>query len=138
MTERTLVICKPDAVERGLVGEIVGRFERRGFRLVAGELRTVDDALADQHYAEHLERDFYPKLKAFITRGPVFAFVLEGPEGTAAVVRHMMGKTNAAGAEPGTVRGDLGLDGTENLIHGSDSPESAAREIALWFPASLA
>ena len=134
MSNRTLVICKPDAVERGLVGEILGRFERRGFRIVAAELRQVDGALASEHYAEHLGKDFYPQLLEFITRSPVFAFVLEGPAGSWEVVRHMMGKTNSLVAEPGTVRGDLSLDGRENLIHGSDGPESAMREIALWFP----
>ncbi len=134
MSERTLVLCKPDAVRRGVIGEILGRFERRGFVLLAGELRTVDGDLADRHYAEHLERDFYPGLKAFITGGPVFAFVLEGPDGTIAAVREMMGKTNSIVAAPGTIRGDFGIDGRENLIHGSDGPESAAREIALWFP----
>jgi len=134
MSNRTLVICKPDAVERGLMGEILGRFERRGFRVVAASLRTVDSDLAAAHYAEHAGKDFYPPLLEFITRSPVFAVVLEGPADTWQIVRHMMGKTNSAIAEPGTIRGDLSTDGRENLIHGSDGPESAEQEIALWFP----
>ncbi len=136
MSNRTLVICKPDAVERGLVGEILSRFERRGFRIVAASLRTVDPDLAAAHYAEHVGKDFYPALLDFITRSPVFAAVLEGPADTWQLVRHMMGKTNSAIAEPGTIRGDLATSGRENLIHGSDGPESAEREIALWFPNS--
>ncbi len=133
-TERTLVICKPDAVERGLVGEIIGRLERRGLRLVRAELRQVDNEVAASHYGEHIGKPFYDTLIAHITRGPVLLAVVEGPEGTWQVVRTMMGATNPAQAAPGTVRGDLALSMTENLIHGSDSAESARREIALFFP----
>lgn len=132
--DRTLVICKPDAVERGLVGEIVSRFERRGLRLVAMDQRVVDEATAAEHYAEHKDKPFYGELIAFITRGPVVAIVVEGPEDTWQVVRTMMGATNPREAAPGTIRGDLGILFTENLIHGSDSQESADREVALWFP----
>jgi len=133
-TERTLVICKPDAVERGLVGEIIGRLERRGLRLVRAELRQVDTETAGSHYGEHVGKPFYDSLIAHITRGPVLLMVVEGPEGTWQVVRTMMGATNPAAAAPGTVRGDLALSMTENLIHGSDSAESARREIGLFFP----
>src|SRR5262245_21532116 len=132
--DRTLVLCKPDAVERGLVGEIVGRFERKGLTLVAAELRTVDKDTAEAHYAEHLEKPFFPELLAFITRSPVVALVIEGPEETYKVVRGLMGATNPREAAPGTIRGDLAVEVTENLVHGSDSPESAQREIAIWFP----
>jgi len=132
--DRTLVICKPDAVERGLVGEIISRFERRGLRIVAMELRRVEQATAAAHYAEHADKPFYGELIEFITRGPVVVLVVEGPEETWRVVRTMMGATNPREAAPGTIRGDLGILFTENLIHGSDSAESAAREIALWFP----
>jgi nucleoside-diphosphate kinase len=131
---RTLVICKPDAVERGLVGEIVGRFERRAMKIVAMDLRQVDDDLAARHYAEHHGKPFYPDLIEFITRGPVVAVVVEGPEDTWQIVRTMMGVTNSAEAAPGTIRGDLSVLFTENLIHGSDSAESAQREISIWFP----
>jgi nucleoside-diphosphate kinase len=133
--DRTLVICKPDAVERGLVGEIVGRFERRGMSIAAMDLRVVDGDTAAKHYEEHHGKPFYPDLISFITRGPVVALVVEGPEDTWQIVRTMMGVTNSAEAAPGTIRGDLSVLFTENLIHGSDSAESAAREIALWFPA---
>lgn len=133
--DRTLVICKPDAVERGLVGEIVGRFERRGMSIAAMDLRVVDGGTAAQHYQEHDGKPFYPDLISFITRGPVVALVVEGPEDTWQIVRTMMGVTNSAEAAPGTIRGDLSVLFTENLIHGSDSAESAEREIALWFPA---
>jgi len=132
--DRTLVICKPDAVERGLVGEIIGRFERRGLTLVAAELRTIDADLASRHYAEHVGKPFYDELVSFIGRSPALVFVVEGPEDTWKVVRTMMGATNPREADPGTIRGDLGILFTENLIHGSDSAESAAREIALFFP----
>ena len=132
--DRTLVIAKPDAVERGLVGEIVARFERRGLKLVALDLRTVDPATAALHYAEHEGKPFYPDLISFITRGPVVAMVIEGPEDTWKVVRTMMGATNPREAAPGTIRGDLGIIFTENLIHGSDGPESAQREIGIFFP----
>jgi nucleoside-diphosphate kinase len=133
--DRTLVICKPDAVERGLVGEIVGRLERRGLRLVAAELRSVDREVAARHYAEHAGKPFFDDLLAFITRSPVVLMVVEGPTDTWKVVRSVMGATNPADAAPGTIRGDLALETTENLVHGSDGPDSAAREIALFFPA---
>ncbi len=132
--DRTLVICKPDAVERGLVGEIVGRLERKGLRLVAGELRTIDAGTAARHYEEHQGKPFYDDLVAFITRSPSLVLVVEGPEDTYKVVRTLMGATNPRDAAPGTIRGDLGVLLTENLVHGSDSPESAAREIAIFFP----
>jgi nucleoside-diphosphate kinase len=131
--ERTLVLCKPDAVKRGLVGEVVARLERKGLGLVALRMLTVDDALADRHYAEHLEKPFYPELRAFITRGPTVAMVVEGTEAVS-VVRTLMGATNPREAAPGTIRGDHAIEVTENLVHGSDGPESAAREIALFFP----
>jgi nucleoside-diphosphate kinase len=132
--DRTFVICKPDAVERGLVGEIISRFERRGLRLVAAELRLIDKETAAQHYSEHVGKPFFDDLLAFITRSPAMLLVLEGPADTWQVVRTMMGATNCLAAAPGTIRGDLGLENTENLVHGSDGPESAAHEIALWFP----
>ena len=132
--DRTLVICKPDAVERGLVGEIVGRLEAKGLRLAAAELRTIDRDTAETHYGEHREKPFFADLVAFITRSPSLLAVVEGPEGTIAMVRKLMGATNPADAEPGTMRGDLATATTENLVHGSDSPESAKREIALFFP----
>jgi len=133
MTQRTLVLLKPDAVRRGLVGDIVARFEAKGLTLVALELRTIDRALADAHYAEHVEKDFYPPLREFVTSGPLVAAVLEGDEAIE-VVRAINGATDGRKAAPGTIRGDLSLSNRENLVHGSDSPESAAREIALWFP----
>jgi nucleoside-diphosphate kinase len=136
--DATLVICKPDAVERGLVGEILARFERRNLRLAALELRQVTAELAGEHYAEHADKPFYGELIEFITRSPVVVAVIEGPEDTWKVVRAMMGSTNPRDAAPGTIRGDLGILFTENLIHGSDSAESAAREIALWFPGGVA
>jgi nucleoside-diphosphate kinase len=132
--DRTLVICKPDAVARGLVGEIFSRFERRGLRIAAMELRRLDDEVLGRHYAEHVGKPFYADLVAFMSSGPVVTAVIEGPEDTAEVVRTMMGATNCRKAAPGTIRGDLGIDFTQNLIHGSDSPESAAREIAIFFP----
>ncbi len=131
---RTLVICKPDAVERGLVGEIVSRLERKGLRLVAGELRSVDEELAGRHYEEHAGKAFYSELVRFITRSPSFVAVVEGPDDTWKIVRVLMGPTDPAGAPPGTIRGDLGTVLTENLVHGSDSAESARREIDLFFP----
>ena len=133
--DQTFIICKPDAVERGLVGEILARFERRNLRLVRVELRTIDRATARTHYAEHEGKAFFPSLVEFITRGPAVLAVIEGPEDTWQVVRTMMGATNPRNAAPGTIRGDLGIEFTENLIHGSDSVDSAAREIALFFPA---
>ena len=132
--DRTLVICKPDAVERGLVGEIVGRLERKGLRLVAAELRRIDPDTAARHYAEHDGKPFYDDLVSFITRSPALLMVVEGPGDTYRVVRTLMGATNPLDADPGTIRGDLAVALTENLVHGSDSPESAAREIALFFP----
>lgn len=132
--DRTLVICKPDAVERGLVGQIVSRLEAKGLKLVAAELRTIDAETAGTHYGEHREKPFYDDLVAFITRGPALLMVVEGPEETFGVVRTLMGATNPRQAAPGTIRGDLAVELTENLVHGSDSPESAQREIALFFP----
>jgi nucleoside-diphosphate kinase len=131
----TLVICKPDAVRRGLVGEILGRIERKGLRLVAGELRTIDEATASRHYEEHQGKGFYAELVAFITSSPSFVCVVEGPDGeTWRMIRTLMGPTNPVEAPPGTIRGDLGTLLTENLVHGSDSPESARREIEIFFP----
>lgn len=132
--DRTFIICKPDAVERGLVGEILSRFERRNLTLVAAELRTIDRVTAEAHYAEHADKPFFGDLVEFITRGPALVAVVEGPEDTWKVVRTMMGATNPRDAAPGTIRGDLGILFTENLIHGSDGPESAQREIGLFFP----
>ena len=132
---RTLVICKPDAVERQLAGEIVARLERKGLRLVAAELRLIDDTLAGQHYEEHQGKGFYQDLVSFITRSPSLVLVVEGPDDTWQIVRTMMGPTDPASAPPGTIRGDLGTVMTENLIHGSDSAASAQREISLFFPA---
>ena len=132
--DRTLVICKPDAVERGLVGEIVGRLERKGLRLAAAELRTIDAETAGRHYEEHKEKPFFGELVAFITRAPSMLMVVEGPGDTWKVVRTMMGVTNPKEAAPGTIRGDFGLIVTENLVHGSDGPESAEREIGIFFP----
>ena len=132
--DRTLVICKPDAVERGLVGEIVGRLERKGLRLAAAELRTIDAETAGRHYDEHREKPFFGELVEFITRGPAMLMVVTGPADTWKVVRTLMGATNPKDAAPGTIRGDLGILMTENLVHGSDGPESAEREVALFFP----
>ena len=132
--DRTLVICKPDAVERGLVGEILGRFERKGLRIAALEHRHLDEDIAKKHYAEHEGKGFFADLLSFITRSPVVLAVIEGPEDTWKVVRTMMGVTNPRDAAPGTIRGDLGIEFTENLVHGSDGPDSAAREIGLFFP----
>jgi nucleoside-diphosphate kinase len=131
---RTLVICKPDAVERGLSGEIIARLERKGLRLVAAELRQLDRETAAKHYAEHEGKGFYEDLLAFITRSPVMLMVVEGPDDTWQVVRTMMGATNPANAAPGTIRGDLAIETQENLVHGSDSADSAAREIGIFFP----
>ena len=132
--DRTFIICKPDAIERGLVGEILARFERRSLRITAAELRTIDRVTAEQHYAEHVDKPFFEGLVEFITRGPAMLAVIEGPEDTWQVVRTMMGATNPRNAAPGTIRADLGIEFTENLIHGSDSSESADREIGLFFP----
>ena len=133
MSERTLVLVKPDGVARGLVGEVLGRIERKGYRLVAVDLRTLDRETAKAHYAEHAEKPFFGELVAFITSGPLLAAVVEGPDVIEAW-RSMMGATNPVKAAPGTIRGDLASLTTENIAHGSDSPESAAREIALFFP----
>jgi nucleoside-diphosphate kinase len=134
MSDRTFVILKPDTVERGLAGEIISRFERKGLSIVAMELRTLDAEILGRHYAEHQGKPFYADLVAFMSRGPVVTLVLEGPEETFQVVRDMMGTTNPRKAAPGTIRGDLGILFTENLVHGSDSAESAAREIGIFFP----
>lgn len=131
---RTLVIIKPDGVERGLVGEILSRLEAKQLRLIAGEVRTIDEATAREHYAEHVGKAFYDPLVAFITRGPSLILVVEGPDDAWKVVRTMMGATNPLEATPGTIRGDLALVMSENLIHGSDSAESAQREIKIFFP----
>jgi nucleoside-diphosphate kinase len=133
MPERTLVLVKPDAVRRGLVGELLGRYEAKGLQLVAMDLRRIDAAMADRHYAEHVERDFYPPLREFVTSGPLVAMVLEGDEAVE-VVRALNGATDGRKAAPGTIRGDLSLSNRENLVHGSDSAESAKREIGIWFP----
>jgi nucleoside-diphosphate kinase len=132
-TQRTLVLLKPDAVRRGLVGALLSRYESRGLTIAALEQRTIDEEQADRHYAEHVERDFYPPLRAFVTSGPLVALVLEGDEAVE-VVRGINGATDGRKAAPGTIRGDYSLSNRENLVHGSDSPESAAREIAIWFP----
>ena len=131
--ERTLILIKPDAVRRNLAGEILGRIEARGFVVRAGRLLTADRALGEEHYAEHREKPFFGELVDFITSGPTWALAVEG-EGAIALVRATMGATNPANAAPGTIRGDLALSMPDNLVHGSDSPESARRELALWFP----
>jgi len=133
VSDRTLVLCKPDAVERRLVGEIISRLERKGLRIAELRMMTIDEDLAGRHYGEHVDKPFYKDLVTFITRGPVVAMIVEGPEAPA-VVRALMGATNPRQAALGTIRGDLAIELTENLVHGSDSPESAAREIALFFP----
>ena len=130
--EKTFLMVKPDGVQRGLIGEIVSRFEKKGFKLVAAKLMTVSRELAEVHYAEHREKPFFEELVGFITSGPVFAMIWEG-ENVISVARQMMGKTNPADAAPGTIRGDYGISVGMNIIHGSDSPESAEREIKLWF-----
>ena len=132
--DRTLVLAKPDAVERGLAGEIVGRLERKGLRLVAVELRRLEQDTARRHYAEHEGKPFFDDLVAFLVRGPLLAMVVEGPQDTWKVVRTLMGVTNPVDALPGTIRGDLATLLGENLVHGSDGHEAAAREIALFFP----
>ena len=131
--EQTLVLVKPDAMARGLAGEILGRFERRGLVVRAARLVQVDRELAERHYEEHKEKPFFPELVEFITSGPTLALVLEG-ESAIPVVRTTMGATNPAESAPGTIRGDLALAMPDNLVHGSDAPESARREIELWFP----
>ena len=132
--ERTLVIIKPDAVERGLIGEIVGRLEAKGLRMLAAELRQMPLEIAERHYEEHKGKPFFGELIEFITRSPSLVAVIEGPEETFAVVRALMGATDPKKAAPGTIRGDLGTEMPDNLMHGSDSLRSAAREIALFFP----
>ncbi|MFE6920453.1 nucleoside-diphosphate kinase [Nocardia sp. NPDC057663] len=134
MTEQTLVLIKPDGVSRGLVGEVLARIERKGLSLKALELKNVSTALAEEHYAEHAERPFFGSLIEFITSGPVVAAVLEGPRAIAAFRQLAGGTDPVEKATPGTIRGDFGLETQFNLVHGSDSPESAKREIALWFP----
>lgn len=132
-TQRTLVLLKPDAVARHLIGEIVSRYERRGLVVKAMELRTIDAEMAAKHYAEHVGRDYYPGLEKFITSGPLVAMVLEGRMAIS-VVRAMNGRTDCAQADPGTIRGDFGCDNRCNLVHASDAEDSARREIGLWFP----
>ena len=132
--DRTFVIVKPDGVERRLIGEIVARLERKQLSVVAAELRTIDRATAEQHYGEHAGKPFFSDLVAFITRSPALLLVIEGSGETFKVVRNLMGSTNPKDSAPGTIRGDLAIEMGENLIHGSDSPEAAAREIALFFP----
>ena len=134
MSDRTLVLLKPDAVERGLVGQILSRFEAKGLKIVAMDLRTLDQATLARHYEEHVGKGFYADLVAFMSRGPVVAMALEGPSDTWEVVRSMMGATNPRNAAPGTIRGDLGILFTENLVHGSDSLASAERELGIFFP----
>jgi nucleoside-diphosphate kinase len=131
--ERTLVLIKPDAVRRGLVGAILARYEAKGLAIVAMEQRSIDAGMADAHYRDHVEQDWYPPLREFATSGPLVALVLEGDEAIE-VVRAMNGATDGRKAAPGTIRGDYGLSNRENLVHASDSPESAKRESALWFP----
>ncbi|MEU6204686.1 nucleoside-diphosphate kinase [Micromonospora musae] len=131
--ERTLVLIKPDAVRRGLVGEIISRFERKGLRIEVMDVRTMDAALADEHYAEHVDKPFYPPLKTFMTGGPLVALVLVGDQ-VIDVVRNLVGATDGRRAAAGTIRGDFSLSNRENLAHASDSVDSAKREIALWFP----
>ena len=134
MSDRTLVLLKPDTVERGLIGQVVGRFEAKHLSVIAMDLRTLDADTLARHYEEHVGKGFYADLVQFMSRGPVVAMVIEGPENTWEVVRTMMGATNPRSAAPGTIRGDLGILFTENLVHGSDSLESATREIGIFFP----
>ena len=131
--KQTLVLCKPDAVERGLVGEIISRFEQKGKKIIALRMLVIGPDLAEKHYAEHIGKPFYDDLVSFIGRSPAVAMVIEGPDDTWKIVRKMMGSTNAAEAEPGTIRGDFSALFTENLVHGSDSAESAEREISIFF-----
>jgi nucleoside-diphosphate kinase len=131
--ERTLIIVKPDAFERGLTGEVIARFERKGLKLISLKQMQADDQLANTHYEEHTEKPFFGELVSFITRGPLVALVLEG-EGAVAAARQVIGATNPLEADAGSIRGEFATEVTFNLVHGSDSPESAEREIALWFP----
>jgi len=133
VSERTLVLIKPDAVRRGLVGDVLARFERKGLGIVSLDLRTIDVETADRHYAEHVDKDWYPPLRAFITSGPLVAMVLEGDQAVA-VVRGLNGATDGRAAAAGTIRGDLSLSNRENLVHASDSVESSTREISIFFP----
>jgi nucleoside-diphosphate kinase len=131
----TFIMCKPDAVERGLVGEIIARIERKGLRIVAMDLRVPDEDLARAHYEEHADKPFFGELVSFLSRGPVVAMVVEGPDAnTFHLMRTLIGKTKVEDAQPGSIRGDFATTTNENLVHGSDGEESAAREIALWFP----
>ncbi len=132
--KRTLILCKPDAQERGLVGEILGRFERKNLKIVALRMLTIDRDLATRHYHEHVDKDFFDELVEFISRSPTVAAVVSGEANTVAIVRTIVGPTNPADAPPGTIRGDFGQEVTENLVHASDSPEAAQREIELFFP----
>lgn len=132
MPERTFVMLKPDAVQRGLIGELISRIERKGLKIIAMKMIRIDRELAERHYAVHRGKHFFEELVEFVTSSPVVALVVEG-EAAIAVVRRMMGATNPFEAQPGTIRGDFGLDLTKNLVHGSDSPETAEREIALFF-----
>ncbi|MSO58972.1 MAG: nucleoside-diphosphate kinase [Ilumatobacteraceae bacterium] len=134
MSNRTLVLLKPDAVERGLIGDILSRFEEKGLLIVAMELRMLDTEILGRLYEEHQGKGFYADLVAFMSRGPVVAMVVQGPVDTWEIVRSMMGATNPRAAAPGTIRGDLGTEFTENLVHGSDSADSAARELGIFFP----
>lgn len=134
MSDRTLVLLKPDTVERKLIGEVVSRFESKNLDVVAMDLRTLDADTLARHYEEHVGKGFYGELVEFMSRGPVVALVIEGPEDTWQVVRNMVGATNPRDAAAGTIRGDLGILFTENLVHGSDSLESATREIGIFFP----
>jgi nucleoside-diphosphate kinase len=134
VSERSLVLLKPDAVRRGLMGEIVTRFERKGLVVSAMQMQQIGAELADAHYVEHVEKGWYPELRTFITGGPLVAMVVEGDQAIS-VVRGLIGATDGRKAAPGTIRGDFSLSGSENLVHASDSPESATRELALWFPA---
>jgi nucleoside-diphosphate kinase len=131
--QRSLVLIKPDAVARGLIGNVLARYEAKGLKIVAMDLRTADAEVADRHYAEHVAKPWYPELRAFITSGPLVAMVLEGERAVEAV-RTLNGATDSLAALPGTIRGDLSLSKQENIVHASDSPESAVREIATWFP----
>ena len=131
--KQTLVLCKPDAVERGLVGEIISRFEQKGMKIIALRMLVIGPDLAEKHYAEHIGKPYFDDLVSFIGRSPAVAMVIEGPDDTWKIVRKMMGFTNAAEAEPGTIRGDFSALFTENLVHGSDSAESAEREISIFF-----
>ena len=132
-TEQSFVLLKPDTVRRGLVGAVLSRFEAKGLKIIALQLRQVDGDLADRHYAEHVHKDFYPPLREFVTSGPSIAMIVEGDQAIE-VIRALNGATDGRKAAPGTVRGDYSLSNRENLVHGSDSPEASAREIKLWFP----